>query len=553
MGVELVEKGTAMKRSVSTVFLIAFLTLGFLGLFGIYLPGKILPAQPDQVIAAPVSIASFSEIADPQEPAGTWDEARAAAVPAEEPGETAAESPPAPEEKKAFIPLDVNAEAAKYSLVEYSPLPEAPVQKYTPRFYPSPPLKRIVEFWRNVFARYGQHQSVVHDARNLEIIYGVLDFSDLYSNPKADPREIYRIRRICEERKKGEIREILSRFAAGQIPLTPWENKVLKLFQKFPEYPFRKGMENVRAQWGQSDRFQAGLIRFGRYQHLLEEIFRREGVPAEISRLTFVESMFTNNAVSKVGAAGPWQFMPYTAKEYLWVNDYVDQRYDPLLAGAGAARLLKKNFELLGSWPAAINAYNTGAMKLLKAKRRLGTDDIATTILYFDDPGYQFASRNFYPEFLAALQVVGNYKDHFGRLKLQSPASFEEIVLPFHTSLSQLAQTLATDVSILKELNPSYHDKYFLENAFVPRGYVIRIPGGQKRLYLAAMDQMHQQEKDFHWHVVGRRETLPKIAGRYKIPSSLLMEANGLLDPKVKEGQILKIPGVGETLVLESR
>lgn len=538
-----------MKRSFSTLFLITFLTLGFLGIFGVYLPNKVASFEIDQVIAAPVSLSSFSDIApsdwELQAPADS-EEARALEViPSDE---------PLPQFSGPPVILNAAEEFEKYPLKEFSPLPLSNVHRYSARFQPSPNLMGSVEFWRNLFARYGQHHSVVHDTKHLNIIYGVLDFSNLYGNPGVETGEIYRVRRAIEEMHKAKIKEMLLRFASGGIPLTPWEDRIYKIFQKnLDSYSFRKGAENLRAQWGQNDRFQAGLIRFARYQPLLEQSFIQEGVPPEITRLTFVESMFTNNAVSKVGAAGPWQFMLSTGKSFLQINKYLDQRYDPLLAGSAAAKLLKKNYDLLKSWPLAINAYNTGALRLLKAIRKFQTDDIGTIVLNFDDPGYQFASRNFYPEFLAALEVSNNYKEYFGHLKLEKPIAFEELVLPYHTSMNQVAITLATDVAILKDLNPAYFDEYFSENTFIPQGYSIRVPRGEKSLYLAAMDQIHNEEKDFHWHVVAKRDTLPKIASRYKVTTSQLMQANRLLDSKVQEGQILKIPGAGETLVLETR
>ena len=70
--------------------------------------------------------------------------------------------------------------------------------------------------------------------------------------------------------------------------------------------------DRIRSQLGQKERFQQGIVWAGRYLHQMEEIFRGEGVPIEITRLPFVESSFNLMARSKVGASGIWQFMRST-------------------------------------------------------------------------------------------------------------------------------------------------------------------------------------------------------------------------------------------------
>jgi membrane-bound lytic murein transglycosylase D len=126
----------------------------------------------------------------------------------------------------------------------------------------------------------------------------------------------------------------------------------------------------------------ADAIRVSRhYLKAMEVIFRREGVPVELTRLPFIESSFDVQAYSKVGAAGIWQFMPSTGRLYnLRINPAFDERRDPLMASEAAARFLKANYEKLGSWPLAITAYNYGPAGLATAVNTLNTADIATII-----------------------------------------------------------------------------------------------------------------------------------------------------------------------------
>ena len=100
-----------------------------------------------------------------------------------------------------------------------------------------------------------------------------------------------------------------------------------------------------------------------------------EGIPEEIAWLPMVESTFNVEARSKVGAAGVWQFMPGTGRQYMRVDATVDERLDPIIAARGAARLLRHNYQGLRSWPLALTAYNHGYYGMQRAVRQLGTND----------------------------------------------------------------------------------------------------------------------------------------------------------------------------------
>lgn len=535
----------ALKRTLLT----GSLTLGFLVLVWGYLPGKVssqpqlmntealAPAMTTPAASKRISLSELVETLEepnvppplepePLKPTETFRPMETtAALPTQDDvvGRPEKISPPPP---KPHTILDEGKVAQKILLAPYRPLPlmSLGLSRARNRFPIPVELKKEVEFWRNVFAQHTHSQTILHNQYYLDIVYGVLDFSKLYDSPELGEMEIRRVRKFTEEVNK----EFLS--------------------EKF-------GLEadEVRAQWGQKDRFEEGLIRFGRYQRMLEEIFASSGVPPEITRLTFVESMFTLEALSKVGAAGPWQFMPGTAKKFLRVNEVADERLDPLIAGQAAARLLKQNYEFLGTWPLAINAYNSGPLRMVRAVRQLGTQDIATIIHEFEERGYQFASRNFYPEFLAAIDVVQNARNYFGTLDLDEPVYFDELILPQHASLAELARVTATDIAVLKDLNPSYFARYFAGNAYLPAGSMVRVPHRQKGLYLAELREIRERDKAAKWHIVGKRDTLQKIAARYQIPLPLLQKTIGLGALSLREGQILKIPGAGEAIVLRPR
>jgi membrane-bound lytic murein transglycosylase D len=109
-----------------------------------------------------------------------------------------------------------------------------------------------------------------------------------------------------------------------------------------------------------------------------------------------------------------------TARLFMRVDYLVDERLDPYTASEGAARLLRGNYERLGSWPLAITAYNHGPGGMAKAVRILGTRDIGTIVARHRSPSFGFASRNFYAEFMAARRIDRDPARYFGPIRMWS-------------------------------------------------------------------------------------------------------------------------------------
>src|SRR4029453_5019016 len=145
-------------------------------------------------------------------------------------------------------------------------------------------------------------------------------------------------------------------------------------------------------------------------------IFRDEGLPVELTRLPLIESCFDVEAYSKVGAAGIWQFMPATGRLYMEVSNSVDERRDPIASTRAAGRYLSASYEPPGNWPPPTTCYNHGPNGMARAIGDTGSDNIVNIIRYYGGPGFGFASRNFYAEFLAPLKIEKNSKTFFGRL-----------------------------------------------------------------------------------------------------------------------------------------
>lgn len=146
----------------------------------------------------------------------------------------------------------------------------------------------------------------------------------------------------------------------------------------------------------------------GRYDGLapmMLPIFRKYGVPDELTLLCIVESAASSRAVSPAGAAGLWQLMPDTAREYgLKVDFSVDERYDPKKATTVAARFLAARYREFEDWSLALMSYNCGSGRLHQALDACG-DDVTFERLYRNVPK---ETRDYLPALLAAIYVNSN-------------------------------------------------------------------------------------------------------------------------------------------------
>ncbi len=96
-------------------------------------------------------------------------------------------------------------------------------------------------------------------------------------------------------------------------------------------------------------------------------LLKKHGVPQDFIYLACVESVLNIRAYSSAKAAGIWQFMSTTGKQYgLEINDYVDERYNLEKATAAACRYLKKAYAKYGNWESVATSYNGGMTRITK-------------------------------------------------------------------------------------------------------------------------------------------------------------------------------------------
>ena len=306
-----------------------------------------------------------------------------------------------------------------------------------------PGLEDAVEFWKQIFTRYGFGEVVLFDP--------------------VDPSKIYSVLRAPDnEQGRAMVEKERSRIVA--------------------EYDLVDDEARIRSQRGAKEHFLEGLRISGRYMGQMQKIFRDEGLPAELAYLPLVESSFNIRARSSAGALGMWQFMPETGKKFMRIDATVDERRDPMASTRGAARLLKENHRILGNWPLAITAYNHGTEGIFRGIKIVESDNLVDLIRRYQAPTFGFASKNFYAEFLAVVDIATNRDVHFPYLRTHRPVALREVEVKRQTALHAVLKPAAISQSEFFEWNPALE----LKAKFLPVGYRVKLPPDKVDEFLVA-------------------------------------------------------------------
>jgi len=411
-------------------------------------------------------------------------------------------------------------------------------------------LQPDVDFWVSVFTRYTTDEGILHDNRNLAVVYERIDMPE-----KTGRRE--RNRRIKSHR--DALAATLNTLATGKrTGLSPEQARILALWPPgVSDDELRAAAGRIRFQQGLADRFLAGLERSGRWRDFIEAEFTALGVPVELAALPHVESSYNPDARSHVGASGIWQFTRSTGRRFLRVDHVIDERNDPFLATRGAGRLLAYNYSITGNWPMAITAYNHGLSGVRRAMQRYGDTAYVDILRNYNGRTFGFASRNFYVAFLAAKEVDQNAERYFPGVVRDVPETYEEMTLPDYIKAGDLARALGVTERVIALHNPALQATVWQGSKYIPRGYTVRVPAGmidgslQARVATLSDGDWQREQLPDLYHTVVRGDTLSEIAERYDTRVSTLVALNGLDSRnRIRAGQQLRLPAAGPAPVV---
>ncbi len=204
------------------------------------------------------------------------------------------------------------------------------------------------------------------------------------------------------------------------------------------------------------------LGRSARYFPLFEEKLKEAGLPDELKFLAVVESALKPEVVSGKGAAGLWQLMPGTAREYgLTVASEVDERLDPNKSTEAAIKLLRDLHQKFGDWKLAIAAYNCGPARVAGIIKRRKSSDYSKIKRLLPRQTRQYVEK-----FTAMAYLMSYY--HFYNLRPRYPdynlLMTQTLRVYRKKTFQQIGLESGIPVAILQELNPSYAKSFIPAN-----------------------------------------------------------------------------------------
>ena len=412
--------------------------------------------------------------------------------------------------------------------------------------FPQPAeLDRDVNFWLSIFTEYSTREGVLHDNRNLAVVYERVPLPENVSRRQRQ--------RISDQRRE-HYKSILRTLAGGKRQsLSKDEQRVLDLWpDDVTNEELSAAVGQIRFQLGLSDRFQEGLRRAGRYRDHVNREFTKLGVPVALAALPHVESSYNTEARSHVGASGIWQFTRGTGQRFMRVDHVLDERNDPFLATTAAGKLLAYNYSIAGNWPMAITAYNHGLAGVRRAMHQYGDHNYAQILRNYNGRTFGFASRNFYVAFLAAKEVDQNTEKYFPGLVPDAPVEYTTYRLKAFVPAKDLANALNVRERDIAQHNQAVQATVWQGSKHLPRNLEVRMPVEMVDGSLAdavarlSADALFDEQLPDLFHRVARGDTLSQIADTYNTRVSTLVSLNGLSSSnRIRAGQQIRLPAAG--------
>ena len=293
------------------------------------------------------------------------------------------------------------------------------------------------------------------------------------------------------------------------------------------------------------------------YFPIIEKYLKKYNLPDELKYLAIVESGLNPQIISRAGAGGLWQFMPYTGNMFKLHQDwYIDERFDPYQATEAACKYLSSLYSMFGNWELALAAYNSGPGNVRKAIRKSGYKKSFWEIYRY----LPRETRSYVPQFVAITYTL-NYAEEYNLLPAE-PAYFldnDTLMIKGYANLKTLARELSICYEDIKKLNPNLK-RFGIKST--KQFYPIRLPidkieeariNRDSLLYLASLDGRKELEykarnssgstfgRDKHTYRVKSGDVLGIIAERYSVRITDIKKWNRLRNNTIRIGQNLTI------------
>ena len=278
--------------------------------------------------------------------------------------------------------------------------------------------------------------------------------------------------------------------------------------------------------------------RSGPYIHYIVERLEENGMPLELALLPMIESSYNPWAYSPAQAAGLWQFVPSTAREYnLRETNWYDGRRDITASTKAAISYLNRLHDMFnGDWLLALAAYNAGEGTISRAIERNERQGLPTD--YWNLP-LPRETQEYVPRLLALSQIVQTPASYGVTLApIANEPYFEKIAIPHQLDLSRVAAMADVDKNKLFQLNPAFKFGVAVDG---PRHLLVPVAkAGELSQSIARMEP----ESLVQWqrYEVRRGDSLQSVASSHGVSADSLRELNKLSGNRLHSGQTLLIP-----------
>ncbi len=252
------------------------------------------------------------------------------------------------------------------------------------------------------------------------------------------------------------------------------------------------------------------------YFPIFEHYLKVYRLPEQLKYLAVIESQLQPHAESQVGATGLWQFTSATARQFhLTINEYVDERRDPIRSTEAAVAYLSQLYGKYRDWALVLAAYNCGPARLNQAISAAGERNFWKIRNYLPKE-----TQMYVPRFIAATYLMNYYTDHglipvYPSYDLQLSRTVKVLQA---ISFQEIAMQTGVEVSVLSALNPSYKKNYIPASE---KGHYLILPESamtqvKPNFYNLTPVAIGYNDKQQQTHVVSAGETLEAIAQRFK-------------------------------------
>ncbi|WP_215777395.1 LysM peptidoglycan-binding domain-containing protein [Paludibacterium sp. B53371] len=280
------------------------------------------------------------------------------------------------------------------------------------------------------------------------------------------------------------------------------------------------------------DAFKRTLSRGHKYLfYILSEVERR-GMPTEIALLPMVESAFKPSATSPVGAAGLWQFMPMTGRQYgLEQTWWYDGRRDVTAATNAALDYLQTLYAQFGDWSFALAAYNWGEGNLAKSIARTQAAGLPVT---YENVRMPAETRSYVPKLLAIRDLLADPASYGVRLdKFPYKPYFVAVSPGRHMDIDLAARLAGISVSEFMELNPAFNLPVFAYKT----GRQMLLPTHAVDRFQANLAKWDKPLLSWQVYTPSGDESVVDLAGRTGMSSAQLLSVNHLSSSTLPAGR----------------